>query len=374
MALFLLLTLACSNPPPSEPPAAPTVAAAPTEPAAAPAPAAQPARAVNTASMSTPTGEGLTPIRVGWQTSWATQGQLVAVLLHTDILAKNGFSAEFKGFPYGGPLNEGALAGAVDVLFTADQPALSLAAKAPSWGIVGRLMYNRVGTFVPTTSEVMSPRDLKGKKLAVPFGAAAQREAMESIQAAGLDPNVDVKVVNLGVEEILGVVRSGPKEGRWGELDAAAAWDPTFAEIERSKRARTIASSVVTSVVVMDDAYASKNAGADTRFMSAMAMAYDVYRADPSRANRWYQLATKLPFSAEVLDTAASVEPNLTVKSAAELRVHLTQKDVTGIREAGAFMEKSGLLKAPLNIDSVLRPSATTPAPAVDTSAITIQP
>lgn len=369
MALFLLFTLACSDPPAPTPAAPPTTDAtpAPEKPAAPP-----PAAAV--ADLSTPAGVGLTPIRVGWQTTWATQGQLVAVLAHTDILAKNGFSADFKGFPYGGPLNEGALAGAVDVLFTADQPALSLAAKAPAWGIIGRLMYNRVGTFVPTTSEVQGPKDLKGKKLAVPFGAAAQREAMEAIAGAGLDPAADVKVVNLGVEEILGVVRAGPRDGRWGELDAAAAWDPTFAEIERSKRARTIASSVVTSVVVMDDAYVAKNAGADTRFMTAMAMAYDVYRADPARANRWYQLAAKLPFSAEVLDTAASVEPNLTVKAAGDIRVHLNATDIAGIKEAEAFMEKSGLLKAPLNVDTVLRASASTPVPAVDTAAITIKP
>jgi sulfonate transport system substrate-binding protein len=373
MGLFTLLwsvTLGCA---PSETPApAAPGKAEPARSAAASAPAPGPEEPIHVSR--SPTGEGLTPLRIGWQTTWATQGQLVAVLLHTDILAKNGFSAEFKGFPYGGPLNEGALAGAVDVILTADQPALSLAAKAPSWGIVGRLMYNRVGTFVPVASPIRTPKDLAGKKLAVPFGAAAQREAMEAAQAAGLDPKKDLTLVNLGVEEILGVVRAGPREGRWGELDAAAAWDPTLAEVEYNKRGRTIQSSTVTSVVVMDDTFSQANPGADSRFMTALAMAYDLYRVDPARADRWYQQAVKLRFNLSVLSVAAEVEPNLKAQSAADLRVHLTPEDVTGLREASAFMTDAGLLKAPLDVATVLRPSATTPVAPVDTSGITVRP
>jgi len=345
--MWLLLALACGTPD--------SVPAAPVGPGAAPA--AAPAEVPSAA---------LTPIRIGWQTTWATQGQLVGVLMHTDILARNGFLGDFKGFPYGGPLNEGALAGEVDVLFTADQPALILASKASNWGIIGRLMYNRVGMFVPPESAVKAPGDLRGKRLAVPFGAAAQREALGAIAAAGLDPKADVAVVNLGLEEIVGVVRAGAKDGRWGDLDAAAAWDPTFAELETSGRARTIASSVVTSVVVMDDVYVSAHAGAEFRFMTAMSMAYDVYRADPLRADGWFQEEAKRAFDPGVLATAAAVEPNLSAPDAAGIRVHLTPEDVAGITKAARFMEGAGLLKAPLAVEGVIRPAATTPPPPGD--------
>ncbi|MES2641925.1 MAG: ABC transporter substrate-binding protein [Myxococcota bacterium] len=355
LALLFVLPFGCT-PTPAEP--GPGTAAAPT--GADPAPSA------------------LTPIRIGWQTTWATQGQLVAVLLHTDILEQNGFVGEFKGFPYGGPLNEGALAGEVDVLFTADQPALSLAAKAPSWGIVGRLMYNRVGTLVPPDSAVQTTKDLAGKRLAVPFGAAAQREAMRAIEGAGLNPNTDVKVVNLGLEEILGVVRAGATGGRWGELDAVAVWDPTFAELEigaeleADTRLRTIASSVVTSVIVMNDPFVTAHPGADQRFLTAMAMAYDVYRADPARADEWFETKTKRTYSAGVLTTAASVEPNLQAQAA--IRMHLNEADVASLTGAGAFMEKAGLLKAPLAVTGVIRPSATQAPPLGDSAAVAIRP
>ena len=54
--------------------------------------------------------EELTKVRIGWQIPWATQGQLVQILKHTDILKKNGLEAEFIGRTYGPVLNELAMA------------------------------------------------------------------------------------------------------------------------------------------------------------------------------------------------------------------------------------------------------------------------
>ncbi|MGB0639313.1 MAG: hypothetical protein ACPGTU_08275, partial [Myxococcota bacterium] len=158
---FLFLTLfACGG---SDAPPTPTPAKAKTEVAPEAKPAATPAN-----------GAGI-PIRVGWQQTWATQGQLAVILKQSAILKDLGFAPEFVGFSYGAPLNEGALAGEVDVLFTADQPAIALCNRDKTWGMIGRLMYNRVGTFVPPDSDVKSVSDLKGKTVAIPFGAAAHR-------------------------------------------------------------------------------------------------------------------------------------------------------------------------------------------------------
>src|SRR4051812_16900189 len=100
-------------------------------------------------------------IRIGWQTPWATQGQLVQVMKHTDVLPTEGLQGTFTGFPFGGPLNEAALAGSVDVLLTADQPAATLLARGGQFTIVGRLMYNRVAIYVPPKSAIRTVGDLK---------------------------------------------------------------------------------------------------------------------------------------------------------------------------------------------------------------------
>ena len=106
-----------------------------------------------------------TKIRIGWQIPWATEGQLTQILKNTELLKNNGLEGEFKGFSYGGPLNEAALAGEVDVIFTADQPIATLLTKGHDWTIIGRLMYNRVSLYVPSKSPIKEISELKGKIL-----------------------------------------------------------------------------------------------------------------------------------------------------------------------------------------------------------------
>ena len=161
--------------------------------------------------------DNLTQMRIGWQIPWATQGQLVQVLKNTDLLKENDIVGDFKGFSYGGPLNEAALAGAVDVVFTADQPAAILLAKNPNWKIVGRLMSNRVSLYVPPMSDIKTVADLKGKTVAMPFGAAAQRMALQKEKEAGLNPAVDVKNINLGIYEQSDLVRDKSAK-KWGQI------------------------------------------------------------------------------------------------------------------------------------------------------------
>jgi len=309
---------------------------------------------------------GRIPIRIGWQTTWATQGQLAVAMMKTTLLREHGFEPTFTGFSYGGPLNEGALAGSVDVLFTADQPAIALGSKGRNWGIVGRLMANRVGTFVPPASPIQTASDLEGRTVVVPFGAAAHRATMGAIERAGLDPRTQVTVANLGLQEIVALVGAGadPETHRWGDTDAAAAWDPAFASLEHDGAVRAIDTTTITSVVVMDDRFVAAHPGADLRFMQAMHTAYDVVRGDPERAALWFKEESALPFDIGVLERAASVEPNIHAGSAAEIRVHLNPDELKTMEAAAAFMLESGLLREAVDLSAILRPQATVPVSA----------
>lgn len=323
-----------------------------TEPESVPAPVATP-----------PEVPTLQPIRIGWQTTWATQGQLAVILMKTNILQSAGFDPQFVGFSYGGPLNEGALAGEVDVIFTADQPALALMSRAEDWRVAGRLMYNRVGTFVPFESPLVSTADLKGKTIAIPFGAAAHRETLSAIREAGLDPDADVNAVNLGIQEMVALIGAGAEDGRWGTIDAGSAWDPAYADLEYHEVVRTVAAGVVTSVVVMDTDFIDANPDADRRFMGALREAYGWYRAHAGQANSWFKDVSKLPFDLEVLNLAASVEPNLQVSKASEIRVSLNEDDLANMQKAADFMLEADLLKQPLLVAPLVRSEATADLP-----------
>ena len=289
------------------------------------------------------------PIRVGWQETWATQGQLAVILQQSDILKNLGFAPEFVGFSYGAPLNEGALAGELDVLFTADQPAIALCNRDNTWGMIGRLMYNRVGTFVPPDSDVKSVADLKGKTIAIPFGAAAHRETLGAVKSAGMDPNTDINAVNMGIKEVAVLAKSK----KWDTVHTGSAWDPVFAQLESSGLVRTVAQGLVTSVVVMDDDFVKKNPGSDAKFMDAMTKAYEQYKADTSKANQAFKTASNLDFSLEALDLAASVEPNLGADNT--VSVTLSNEDKANIQKAADFMFDAKILKAAVDTSTMTR-------------------
>ena len=288
-------------------------------------------------------------IRIGWQVPWATQGQVVQVLKHTDALDLNGLQAEFKGFNYGGPLNEAALAGDVDALFTADQPAATLLAKGGKYTIVARLMYNRVAIYVPPDSPIRSVADLKGKKVAMPFGAAAQRDALNAIQQAGIDPAKEITSINLDIYEQNNIVQRGTKS-RWGDIDALVGFDPTPAILEFKGLARMLHVGQVVSLVLISDSYLKAHPNEAKRFLQAFLQAWHYYANHRSEANKWFQVESRLEFDPRVLDLAASVEPNIKAQSIDELRPTLNQADLETAQSAAKFIHDQGMAKVEVNM------------------------
>lgn len=279
-------------------------------------------------------------IRIGWQVPWAIQGQIVQIWKHTDILKRHGFEAEFIGRNYGPELNEIALAGAVDVVLTADQPAVMLNAKSSDWVATARLMYNRTSTYVPPSSPIKTMAGLKGKTVGLPVGAAAERVTLAALKQAGLEKK-DVKIVNLGILEQAPLIQANKDKPKWGQFDALAGFDPAPAIFEAKGLVRVLDVGKVCAMIVMNGKFIEKHAGVVDRLNEALIDAYDRYRTNPAEANAWFLEEAKLKNAdAKALEIAASLEPNLKVKSRAEIRVGLTEEDVMIVRRAGEFLNK----------------------------------
>ncbi len=285
-----------------------------------------------------------TTIRVGWQVSWATQGQIAQTLNRTNALALNGLRGEFKGFSYGAPLNEAALAGEVDVLFTADQPAAALLARDDRWKIICRLMHSRVALYVPRDSPIRTVADLRGRTIAMPFGAASQREALKALRAAGLDPMRDARIVHMDIAEQAGVIEAGSPES-WGAVDAMAGFDPTAANFEQRGLARMLHVSEVTSVVMLSADYHERHPGAAKDFLKAFIAAYHYYAMHQREAGDWFLSASRLRFDPAVLDVAAAVEPNVRAIALQDIDVRLTARDEARLQEAADFNADNGIAK-----------------------------
>jgi len=286
----------------------------------------------------------LTKIKVGWQTPWATQGQLTQILKHTDLLQKNGLVADFKGFDFGAPLNEAALAKGVDVIFTADQPAATLFTKSQDWVIIGRLMYNRVSLYVPPRSPITNVAELKGKTVAMPFGAAAQRVALKAEVDAGLNPTKDVNNINLDIYEQSDLVHDSGAV-KWGSIDAMAGFDPTPAIFEEKGLIRVLETGKVVSLIVMSNKFIEENPDAPTQFLKAFYDTYDYYRNNIVQADDWFKDDAKLDITSKALEISASIEPNLKAESKSDIRIDLTNEDLIIMQEAADFIFDQGLVK-----------------------------
>lgn len=283
--------------------------------------------------------EKLTAIRIGWQIPWATQGQLVQILKHTDILAKNGLEAEFVGRTYGPILNEIALADGIDVVLTADQPAAALFSKDKGWIGVGRLMYNRTLTYVPPKSPIATLADLKGKTIGIPIGAAAERITVAALRRAGLDPQKDVKIINLGIREQGPLVIGHEDAASWDGIDALSGFDPTPAIFEAKGLIKVLDVGKVCSMVLMNENFINNHSGVAGQFMQAMVDAYDYYRGHIVQANNWFMEEAGLHDAGqEACNVAASIEPNVWAKSREEIRVTFTEDDYAIMEQAAEFM------------------------------------
>ncbi len=280
-----------------------------------------------------------TKLRIGWQVPWAIQGQIVQIWKHTDILARHGLEAEFIGRTYGPVLNELAVAGEVDVVLTADQPAAALFAAMPTWRGISRLMYNRTLTYVPAKSPIQQLEDLRGKTIGIPLGAAAERITLQALEAAGTDLLDDVRVINLGIREQGPLVLANPDATAWGNLDALSGFDPVPAIFQDKGLIRVLHQGKVCSLVLMNGKVIDRDPTIPARLNRALLDAYDYYRSHVQEANEWFKQEAALhQLSDNALRLAAEMEPNLKAESKTSIRLRFTDDDFVILQQAADFV------------------------------------
>jgi len=173
-------------------------------------------------------------VRIGYQALWATAGNVYETLRHTDIFEKNGISAEFKTFTYGGPLGEAAVAGYIDNVIAADVPVIRAVERAQGWKVTNRLQDSRFAVMVSPDFKGSSLNDLIGKTVAAPFGTNVFPATVLHMVSIGIaDPLQQIHFVNQDIAEQAATLQAK-------QVDAVVSWDPTEAELERKNLARIL--------------------------------------------------------------------------------------------------------------------------------------
>ncbi len=276
------------------------------------------------------------PIRIGWQMAAVTQAGLVQVLKRTDVLAQHGLEPSLVPFSFGTPEVEAAFEGDLDAIFVGDQPAINLMAMGGKWKIVGRLYYDRVSIIVPPESPIERVEDLKGKKVASPFGSVGHREAVLAQTAAGLDADLDVSNIDMDILEIRRKVLAGGGES-WDGIAAATVWEPHNSGFRLAGLTRNLTETRALGVVAMSDDFIAKHPEAADEFLVALMRASYFFAEAPARVMGWFNEDTQLDYDPESLLAAIDIDTNLKAKVLQDIDMRLGEEGVAVLERSAAW-------------------------------------
>ncbi|HBC93119.1 MAG TPA: aliphatic sulfonates ABC transporter substrate-binding protein, partial [Pelotomaculum sp.] len=220
---------------------------------------------IRVATQPTP---NIAPIFVAKQKGWLEEE-----------MAKVGVTVKWTSFQAGPPMNESFAAGEQDVGFLGDTAAIipksagqdmrvvSMAATAP----------NALAIVVPKNSQITSPQELKGKKVATVKGSYAHHLLTLVLQNNGLTTN-DIQFINLTLADIGTALANG-------DIDAGGIWEPLITKLEDDGIARVLVDGTGIKkgslVVVASNGFAVNNPELVKTFLKVYQRGYEFIKANP---------------------------------------------------------------------------------------------
>lgn len=256
-------------------------------------------------------------------------------------LARTGAKVEIKwsSFSAGPPINESFAAGQQDFGLLGDTPAIIGKAAGINTRVVALTSSGpkSLAVVVPKNSAVASPRDLKGKKVAVVKGSYAHHLLVLALQEGGLSAN-DIQLINLSQADIATAIVNG-------DIDAAAIWEPLITKLETQGAIRVLrdGSGIKKGalVIVGTDDYIKNNREQTRALLRAYQRGADFIKANPQEAARL--IAADVNLTPELLAR---------VFNKFDYTPAIQADDVEELKKSEAFMESAGIIRTPVSIDS----------------------
>lgn len=197
----------------------------------------------------------------------------------------NGTPVVYKDFSSGADVYRAMASGAVDMGLIGNAPftiAVTQGAKytAVWWYVIGM---TAEGLVVRDTSPIKAVADLKGKKVATPFGSTSDFMLHGTLDAAGLKPQ-EARLINLAPQAILAA---------WsrGDIDAAYIWEPVLGQLAK-QNGKVIAFNkdllshgyLAGDVGFVKTSLLTEHPDVVKAWMKANIRAIDLIKTDPSQA------------------------------------------------------------------------------------------
>lgn len=230
-----------------------------------------------------PTGNMPDEIRIGYQ-----------VIPNAELLAKAEGLVE-ENFPNttinwikyssGGDVNQAMAAGDIDMGLVGSVPV--------STGIATELPYQvyfihdiigaNEALAVRTDAGIVRLEDIRGKKIAVPFGSTTHFSLLSTLKENGIQPN-ELEIVNMTPEAI---ATSWSKN----EIDGSFVWHPTLGTLLENKgivltSAKQLAEEgiITADLAVVHKDFVNQYPDALVQYVAALDKAVDLYRSNPEMA------------------------------------------------------------------------------------------
>jgi taurine transport system substrate-binding protein len=131
-------------------------------------------------------------------------------------------------------------------------------------------------------SGIKSVKDLKGKKIAMPFNSTTHFHTMVALEQAGIDPK-DVQILNMRPPEVRAAWQRGDIQATW-------IWDPVLSEVKKDgtviltsgKLSAETGKATFDGYVVNKD-WAKQNKDFMVKFVKVLAAADERYRANKAK-------------------------------------------------------------------------------------------
>jgi ABC-type nitrate/sulfonate/bicarbonate transport system substrate-binding protein len=154
-----------------------------------------------------------------------------------------------------------------------------------------------------------------------------------------------VKVVSLDQAEHASVIQRGG-EGKWGEIDGIATYDPTIAAALAQGKARILHAWASPALVVVHQRLIATRRSDLAAFLRAYATAYTLYAANPAQANAWYSEESRLPLDDGDYAAIAEFEPNMQARTLSDVDVRITDTVLAQAKRNAEVALELGIIKS----------------------------
>lgn len=135
---------------------------------------------------------------------------------------------DWTRFPTGQDIVQGFASDSVDLAGLGSTPTTKALSAPMNLDVVVPWVNSRLGESEALVAKhAKTVKELKGKKIAVPYSSTAHYSLLKALIAAGLDPKKDVEITNISPDKL-------PAAWNSNEIEATYVWDPTLSEVKES--------------------------------------------------------------------------------------------------------------------------------------------